>query len=145
IVLTDADGRFRLPNRNAEAVFVFVHQDDRVALDGQKFFRRLPAGGTPPQPFDFALKPAPARPAGAGGIRFAQLTDSHIRSASDREYMIRATAEIYDMDPPPDFVVATGDLVDWGVDEHYQNYLAGMQQPRVPYFNVFGNHELALG
>src|SRR5690606_1664367 len=77
--------------------------------------------------------------------RFVQLTDSHVRNVSDRDYMRQATDEIYAMQPPPDFVVATGDLVDWGVDEHYQNYVAGMQTPPVPYFNVFGNHEIHLG
>src|SRR3546814_17023164 len=68
-----------------------------------------------------------------------------MRNPSDRAYMKEAIAQIYEMDPLPDFIVATGDLVDWGVVEHYRNYVAGMGSPPLPYFNVFGNHELVFG
>lgn len=144
VTLTDASGAYRLENAQAAAVLVYVHQTPAMALNGQEFFHRLPAGDAPPRKFDFALRPAESS-VGADGIRFVQLTDSHVRSPSDRAYMMEATDEIYAMDPAPDFVVATGDLVDAGIDEQYRNYVAGMQKPPVPYFNVFGNHEVSRG
>lgn len=151
VVLTGPDGTYRLENKDRKAAFVFVHQPGSVLQHGQNFFHLLPDDGTADSRFDFALQPAPGDGAtSATGVRFVQLTDSHIRNVSDSEYMQQATAEIYAMDPPPDFVVMTGDLVDWGVDEHFRNYLAGMLPagdtcPPVPYFNVFGNHEIVFG
>ncbi|HVJ87415.1 MAG TPA: PQQ-binding-like beta-propeller repeat protein [Caulifigura sp.] len=143
VVTTNGDGAYRLTNVSKTAAFVFVHQTSDYRQEGQSFFKRLSSDDGPAARFDFPLQPvaAPAK----GPVRFVQLTDSHIRGVSDRNYMIQATSEIYAMDPPPDFVVATGDLVDWGVDEHFQNYVAGMQKPTVPYFNVFGNHEIHMG
>ena len=156
VVFTDVSGTYRLSNEGRNASFVFVHQPGNVKPSGQGFFRRLPNGAPADSRFDFGLQPAPkTESATARGVRFVQLTDSHVRNVSDREYMQQATAEVYAMKPPPDFVVMTGDLVDWGVDEHFKNYVAGMQPagaatneqavPPVPYFNVFGNHELVFG
>lgn len=145
VVLTDGAGAYRLPNAGANAIFVFVHQPGDVKQSGQEFFRRLPDEGASGERFDIGLQPAPDGAGAHEGARFVQLTDSHVRNVSDRDYMQQATAEIYAMQPPPDFVVATGDLVDWGVDEHFTNYVAGMNSPPVPYFNVFGNHEIVYG
>ena len=109
---------------------------------------------SPARGADPAASPAPgadpdASPAAdmgtSEGIRFVQISDSHIRNPSDKQYMQTAVRDLYEMDPPVDFIVATGDLVDWGVEEHYKNYVAGMLEPPVPYFNVFGNHELLFG
>ncbi len=144
VVLTDKSGAYLLPNERKNAAFVFVHQAGDIKQNGQAFFHRLlpEVKGR----FDFGLQGVPvAKNSPDSTIRFVQLTDSHIRNPSDRDYMQRATTEIYEMDPKPDFIVVTGDLVDWGVDEHFRNYVAGMQTPPVPYFNVFGNHELVFG
>jgi outer membrane protein assembly factor BamB len=143
VTLTDQDGAYRLSNSDRKAVFAFVHQTGSYKQNGQGFFRRLANDGQAGDRYDIGLEPAPKST--SSSIRFVQLTDSHVRGVSDRNYMIQATSEIYAMNPPPDFVVATGDLVDWGVDEHFQNYVAGMQKPPVPYFNVFGNHEIYMG
>jgi outer membrane protein assembly factor BamB len=145
VVLTNASGEFDLPNEAGDARFVFIHQPGDVKQNGDAFFRRLSDDAGSDTRVNFGLQPLPAGLATENTIRFVQLTDSHVRSVSDRNYMQQATSEIYAMNPPPDFVVATGDLVDWGVDEHFQNYVAGMQKPPVPYFNVFGNHELIRG
>jgi len=149
VVRTDESGAYHLPNSEQNAFFVFVHQSDQFKQSGQAFFHRLPFDATADQRFDFCLQPAENADDDSEGVRFVQLTDSHVRNVSDRDYMRQATAEIYAMNPQPDFVVATGDLVDWGVDEHFQNYLEGMVEgdgePPVPYFNVFGNHEIVFG
>ncbi|MBA4147121.1 MAG: PQQ-binding-like beta-propeller repeat protein [Verrucomicrobia bacterium] len=145
VVMTDDSGAYRLPNKGNSALFVFVHQPGNVKQSGQSFFHRLPNEAPAGLQFDFGLEPEVVESDPGSGVRFVQLTDSHVRDVSDRDYMQQATTEIYAMKPPPDFVVATGDLVDWGVDEHFQNYVAGMQQPPVPYFNVFGNHEIVFG
>lgn len=143
VVLTNEQGAYRLANSAKAAAFVFVHQTGDYRQNGQEFFKRLSNQLGADARYDLALQPVAA--AASGPVKFVQLTDSHVRGVSDRNYMIQATSEIYAMTPPPDFVVATGDLVDWGVDEHFQNYVAGMQKPTVPYFNVFGNHEIYMG
>lgn len=146
VVLTNDSGRYLLPNAEGHAPFVFVHQTDDVKQNGQDFFHRLKYDAGAEERFDFGLQPASiAESLSDSTVRFVQLSDSHVRNVSDRDYMQQATNEIYEMDPAPDFVVATGDLVDWGVDEHFQNYVEGMQKPPIPYFNVFGNHEIVFG
>lgn len=144
VVLTDASGTYLLPNRGKNAAFVFVHQPDSVKQSGKTFFHILNRKKDAGERFDFGLQPAGAQ-ARRNGVRFVQLSDSHIRNPSDRAYMKTALKEIYDTEPAVDFVVATGDLVDWGVDVHYQNYVAATQDAPIPYFNVFGNHELVFG
>lgn len=144
VVVTDKSGSYFLPNEKKNAVFVFVHQPGDIRQSGQDFFHHLLSADK--DRFDFGLQRAPVTSHSSDSvIRFVQLTDSHIRDSSDRNYMQQATSEIYQMNPRPDFIVMTGDLVDWGVDQHFSNYVAGMQAPPVPYFNVFGNHEIVFG
>lgn len=149
VVMTNANGEYVLPNRDQHAAFVFVHQPNHVKQSGQQFFHVLNDEMSAHDRFNFGLLPAAHAEGKLGAetdtLRFIQLSDVHIRNPSDRAYMTTAVNEIYEMDPPVDFIVATGDQVDWGVDAHYQNYVAGMQDPPVPYFNVFGNHELVFG
>ncbi len=145
VVFTDSEGNYKLENAGHDAPFVFLHQQDGMKYHGQEFFQRMPNGGDAEVRFDFGVKPERREEEETRPVRFVQLTDSHIRNPDDRQYMIQATNEIYTMEPSPDFIIATGDLVDWGVDEHYQNYVAGMQKPTVPYFNCFGNHEIHMG
>ena len=146
VVLTDESGAYSLQNRGKNAVFVFLHQPGDVKQSGQNFFHHLKKNVGAEERFDFGLQQVPdTKDTSETMTRFVQLTDTHIRNLSDRDYMEEATNEIYEMTPPPNFVVATGDLVDWGVDEHFKNYVAGMQKPPIPYFNVFGNHEIVFG
>jgi outer membrane protein assembly factor BamB len=145
VVLTNDSGAYFLPNIEKKAFFAFVHQSGNFIKSGQNFFHRLLDAGSDEQ-FNFGLQPlTDASDTIAEGTQFVQLSDSHIRNMSDREYMKQATTEIYNMSRQPDFIVSTGDMVDWGVDEHFENYVAGMQKPPVPYFNIFGNHEIVFG
>lgn len=145
VVLTDKFGMYILPNMGKKAFFAFMHQPGNFKKNGQHFFHRLLDAKIDEQ-FDFGLQPL----IDSSGItdentRFVQLSDTHIRNVSDGDYMKQATTEIYNMSRQPDFIVSTGDMVDWGVDEHFENYVAGMQKPPVPYFNIFGNHEIVFG
>lgn len=149
VVRTNSSGQYLLPNRGANAAFVYVHQPDFARHTGRDFFHILNHEKSAEKHFDFALQPAAAESDGSEretkGVRFVQLSDSHIRNSSDRASMKEALREIARLDPELDFVVMTGDLVDWGVDVHYQNYVAALQGFSIPYFNVFGNHELVFG
>ena len=55
----------------------------------------------------------------------------------------QATAEILRIVPPPDFIIATGDLVEHGSKvEELSNYVAAVERSPIPYFNAIGNHDV---
>ncbi|MBV8368772.1 MAG: phosphodiesterase [Candidatus Eremiobacteraeota bacterium] len=79
----------------------------------------------------------------------AQISDMHIRRKGDLlHHMIhtgrelrRAVAAINDFVPRPNFVVATGDLVDRGKSKEYRRLRAILDQLAMPYYLVAGNHD----
>jgi 3',5'-cyclic AMP phosphodiesterase CpdA len=83
----------------------------------------------------------------------AQITDTHVRRKGDLlHHMIhtgrelrRAVAAINLLLPRPDFVVATGDLVDRGKAKEYRRLHAILDELAVPYFLVAGNHDDPAG
>ncbi|MFI5033913.1 MAG: metallophosphoesterase, partial [Reyranellales bacterium] len=79
----------------------------------------------------------------------AQLSDPHIKSPGqllyDRidtaGYLERAVAHVLKLDPLPDVVVMTGDLVDGGKPEEYA-YLRRLIAPLpMPVYVIPGNHD----
>jgi Icc protein len=83
----------------------------------------------------------------------AQITDTHVRRKGDLlHHMIhtgrelrRAVAAINLLVPRPEYVVATGDLVDRGKTKEYRRLHAILDGLTVPYFLVLGNHDDAAG
>jgi Icc protein len=79
----------------------------------------------------------------------AQITDTHVRRKGDLlHHMIhtgrelrRAVAAINLLVPRPEFVVATGDLVDRGKAKEYRRLHAILDGLAIPYFLVAGNHD----
>ncbi|HEY4441758.1 MAG TPA: phosphodiesterase [Candidatus Elarobacter sp.] len=79
----------------------------------------------------------------------AQITDTHVRRKGDLvHHMIRtarelrrAVAAINRLEPRPDYVVATGDLVDRGKRKEYRRLHAILAELAVPCFLVAGNHD----
>lgn len=79
----------------------------------------------------------------------AQITDTHVRRKGDLlHHMIhtgrelrRAVAAINALVPRPDYVVATGDLVDRGKAKEYRRLHAILRDLAIPYFLVAGNHD----
>jgi 3',5'-cyclic-AMP phosphodiesterase len=79
----------------------------------------------------------------------AQITDSHLRSDGvllhDCIDSVTALANAVDhvnrLDPPPDVVLATGDLADQGLAEDYAVLRRHLDRLDMPYFVIPGNHD----
>ena len=85
----------------------------------------------------------------SGAMLIAQITDLHIRPADRLAYgrvdtadhLERAVAALLALDPPPDVVLATGDLVDGGEPEEYARLRHLLAPIERPLFVVPGNHD----
>jgi 3',5'-cyclic AMP phosphodiesterase CpdA len=79
----------------------------------------------------------------------AQITDTHIStpdSVNDRyfrtpEHLERAVAHLNRLDPRPDVVLATGDLVERGEPQEYARLRAILDRLTMPVYVVPGNHD----
>ena len=79
----------------------------------------------------------------------AQITDTHLKLPGKLAYrkvdtaaMLRAcVAEIGRLDPAPDLIVFTGDLVDFGYPEEYAHLKSLLAPLRIPLIAVPGNHD----
>ena len=82
-------------------------------------------------------------------MRIAQITDCHIRAEGrliyraidTAAYLARAIDALNVLDPPPDLVLLTGDLVDSGAAEEYARLRAILRALRTLYFVIPGNHD----
>jgi 3',5'-cyclic AMP phosphodiesterase CpdA len=79
----------------------------------------------------------------------AQISDMHIRApgkllmgrVDTAGFLARAVAAVNALDPPPDLVLMTGDLVEAGKPEEYA-HLAALAAPlKAPFFLIPGNHD----
>src|SRR3954468_21474648 len=57
------------------------------------------------------------------------------------DFLKRAVADLNRLDPPPDIVVITGDLVDKGEPEEYDRLRALLAPLAMPIFVIPGNHD----
>lgn len=79
----------------------------------------------------------------------AQVTDMHIKLPGKLAYrrldtaahLARAVAVLNALDPQPDLVALTGDLVDFGRPEEYAHLRAILAPLRAPYLLLPGNHD----
>jgi Icc protein len=79
----------------------------------------------------------------------AQITDTHIStpdSPNDRyfrtpEHLERAVAHLNRLDPRPDVVLATGDLVERGEPEEYTRLRSILDRLAMPLYVIPGNHD----
>ncbi|MFZ1493138.1 MAG: phosphodiesterase [Candidatus Competibacter denitrificans] len=79
----------------------------------------------------------------------AQISDTHIKSRGRLAYghvdtatlLKRCVAELVQLDPPPDLVVATGDLADGGLPEEYAHLRKLLALLRQPLVVIPGNHD----
>ncbi|GAB3629388.1 metallophosphatase [Pandoraea terrae] len=80
---------------------------------------------------------------------FAQISDLHIkrpgklayRRVDTTAYLARCVARLNALDPRPDAVVLTGDLVDFGAREEYAHLRSLLAPLEMPYYLVMGNHD----
>ncbi|MEM1045031.1 MAG: phosphodiesterase [Pseudomonadota bacterium] len=79
----------------------------------------------------------------------AQISDSHVCAQGVPAYRVvetnmlaeRAVGAVNRLDPQPDFVIVTGDLVDHGKAEEYDLARRIMDDLRAPYAVIAGNHD----
>src|SRR5689334_2698732 len=79
----------------------------------------------------------------------AQITDTHIRAPGrlayrqvDTSAMLAACVrELLMLDPQPDLIVHTGDLVDFGLPEEYAQLRSLLAPLRVPILAIPDNHD----
>ena len=79
----------------------------------------------------------------------AQITDTHISTPGSRsdvcywtaEHLQQAVAHLNTLTPPPDLVLATGDLVDRGEIDEYGRLRELLQPLRMPAYLIVGNHD----
>ena len=78
----------------------------------------------------------------------AQITDFHIRApgklayrrVDTAAYLQRCIAQLMRVRPPPDLVLATGDLVDFGRPEEYRHLRQLLAPLTMPVYLIPGNH-----
>jgi 3',5'-cyclic AMP phosphodiesterase CpdA len=79
----------------------------------------------------------------------AQLTDTHVklpgklayRKVDTAAHLARAVAAVNALDPEPEVVALTGDLVDFGTPAEYEHLRAILAPLRAPYLLLAGNHD----
>jgi Icc protein len=79
----------------------------------------------------------------------AQISDTHLKLPGKRAYRRVDTAEclrecvsaLLTIDPQPDLIVHTGDLVDFGYPEEYEHLKSLLAPLRVPILAIPGNHD----
>ena len=79
----------------------------------------------------------------------AQISDLHVKPPGQKAYGVvdtngfvaRAIAHLNRLDPPPDIVIATGDLVDGGTAEEYAQLKALLADLNMPVYLAMGNHD----
>jgi len=82
-------------------------------------------------------------------VLIAQITDTHIKPEGSLAYqrvdtagfLARAIDHILHLDPRPDAVLATGDLVDGGTAEEYQRLRRLLAPLPMPVYLIPGNHD----
>lgn len=80
----------------------------------------------------------------------AQVTDTHIKAGGRKAYggrvdthgaLARCVRHLNSLDPHPDVVLLTGDLVDMGRPDEYASLRELLDRLDAPYFVVPGNHD----
>lgn len=79
----------------------------------------------------------------------AQITDTHIRlpgklayrRVDTAKYLAEAVAHVNRLDPAPDAVVMTGDLVDFAMPAEYEHLAALIAPLKAPVYLLPGNHD----
>lgn len=139
VVLTAADGSYRLPLDPRGSRMAFVSQPEGWVVKGP-FWRRVPDGAAPLA--DFPL--VPWRP--GGEVSFVHASDTHIAPATvARTQRLRALVDSL----KPAFVIITGDLVrdalrvsEAEASGYYELFNHEAARFTRPLWTVPGNHEV---
>jgi Icc protein len=135
-----------------------THGDDEKALDRRKFLQCMAWVGTGAvwtmsggvlhgSPLGHSLGGAVEPPAVGGGLRFVQISDSHIgfdkAANTDVTATLRAAiAKIKAELQPPSFVLHTGDLTHLSKPAEFDSLQQVLSELRLPIFYVPGEHDV---
>ena len=140
-VLTNAEGHYSLKTSAGGSRIVFV-----VTPTGYEhstdFYRRIPPE-VPQSTADFCLLPAAKTK--DPNFSFVQISDTHVRNASDSNILAAALNEIQPLEPA--FVVVTGDLINNGhglAPGMYPHYRKACESFALPIYHALGNHDLPV-
>ncbi|MCL6518903.1 MAG: PQQ-binding-like beta-propeller repeat protein [Armatimonadetes bacterium] len=137
VVLTDGSGNYSLETEGGRIVFVSLPKGYRPA---KSFFSKV--GEV--KRIDFPMVPWPESLSKT--LRFVQITDIHVNNEETVKTFSEDIDEINALTPKPAFVILTGDLVNVGSNiEEYENYVRAISRFKIPFFNVFGNHDACRG
>ncbi|MCX7919902.1 MAG: PQQ-binding-like beta-propeller repeat protein [bacterium] len=136
IVITDANGKYRLTIDTA-AQFVFITVPSGY-ISSSSFYYVFAEDNLRTE-YNFGLQKMVGKPSDY----FIQVTDIHIdttlATGADFKSVIH---ELNQLNPPPAFIIATGDLVSRGsYTTQYELYIDGVKQSRAKWYHVFGNHD----
>ena len=141
VVTTDGAGRYALPSRPGNRIFVIKPAGWQSPLDPQnlpKFYASLPAADET-GPVDFPLHAVPE----SGDFRALVFTDVQPASPRDVGYLNRTIVDGLAGRPGFAFGVTLGDVASDRPDL-YPAINAALARIGVPWFNLIGNHDLNL-
>lgn len=138
VVLTGADGAYRLPDRPGGRAFVIKPRGWRPPVDAANLPLFYAAGPGPAA--DFAL----VRSEEPDGLRALVVTDPQPASATEVGYLVRGLVERIGRRTDVAFGVTLGDVV-YDRPDLFGEVNRAMARIGVPWYSLPGNHDLALG
>src|SRR5690349_1828757 len=143
-MLWHGDGE-NLPARLQISHFDFRHAATGNAFDRRRHSARVQPTGGGGDPEGVLCEPENAKPASRLMI-IAQISDTHIAlDTADAEQRIgdfeRTIADINALDPAPDLIVHTGDIVQSGRADEYAKAAAILAQAHRPVYVLAGNKD----
>jgi hypothetical protein len=138
IVVTDAHGAYRIPDRADAEVFVIKPRGWRSPVDGANLsrFHARPAPGS----VDFPLQRADEPDA----LRALILTDPQPSSPTEVDYLSRGLVKGVGLRTDLSFGVTLGDVV-YDRPDLFGAVNGALARIGIPWYSLPGNHDLALG
>ena len=136
VFVTDPDGTFSIPVTRDDSRYVLLTVP-RGFRATRGFHHRIGTEAADSTSFGLVLDPATDREE----FRFVHTSDPHVVDPTTGAEFGQALAEIAALDPPADFVVVTGDLVNNGTSAQLVHAAAAIQSSAVPVFPAYGDHD----
>jgi outer membrane protein assembly factor BamB len=136
VFVTDAEGMFSVPviRDDSRHVLLTVPRGFRAT---RGFHHRIGPDAADSTSFGLTADPAADRE----DFRFVHASDPHVHDATTGAQFGQALAEIAALDPPVDFVVVTGDLVNNGTSAQLMHAAAAIQSSAVTVCPAYGDHD----
>jgi outer membrane protein assembly factor BamB/predicted phosphodiesterase len=136
VTTSDQDGQFTttVTRDDSRMVLLTVPRGYRAT---RGFYHRVGAGEADSVAFGLAADPAADR----DRFRFVHASDPHVFDAAGAADFTNALGEMAALDPPVDFVVITGDLVNTGTPAQLGHVAGALAGPPLPVHAGFGDHD----